>query len=216
MNKEFWLERWAQGQIGFHQAEINPYLRQYWSVLNVAADSTVFVPMCGKSMDMRWLHDRGHGVVGVEVSQAAIREFFAENALEPVVSSTARFEVWESGRIRLLCGDYFDLVPSDLRGVAAVFDRASLVAMPRATRPGYVETLLQIAPKESPILLIGLTYAQEDMKGPPFAVTEPEVRSLFSQAKVEVLASLDVLDANPRFRERGLAALTEQVYLIRK
>jgi len=214
MSTQFWLDRWAQGQIGFHQANVNSYLKAYWSRVSAGPPTTVFVPLCGKSLDMRWLCELGHNVIGVEISQKAIREFFEENGLAPRVTPGRRCEYWDAGRVRLICGDFFDLEPLDLQSVGATFDRAALVALPQEMRSRYVDKLLQVIPATTPILLVAMTYAQQEMKGPPFAVSESEVRSLFRRASVELLASLDVLDDNPRFRERGLKALTEQAYLI--
>ena len=35
MDHSFWLERWEQGQIGFHQTEINQYLSEHWHELGL-------------------------------------------------------------------------------------------------------------------------------------------------------------------------------------
>ena len=74
MHPEFWLERWQQNQIGFHQARVNPYLQQFWPQLGIAQTGRVFVPLCGKSSDMLWLRAQGHEVVGVEFSELAVRD----------------------------------------------------------------------------------------------------------------------------------------------
>ncbi|KAM7294403.1 thiopurine S-methyltransferase [Ixodes scapularis] len=44
-------------------------------------DAQVFVPLCGKAVELKWFYDKGHRVVGVEVVEAPVREFFDENAL---------------------------------------------------------------------------------------------------------------------------------------
>ncbi len=35
--KNYWIERWKREETGFHQNEINPYLRQYWEELHLAS-----------------------------------------------------------------------------------------------------------------------------------------------------------------------------------
>ena len=51
--------------------------------------------------------------------------------------------------------------------------------------------------------------------GPPFAVSVNEVESLYREhAKIRLLAQLDVLAQNPRFRERGLSRLQENIFLL--
>src|SRR5512138_1105185 len=76
MKRDFWLERWERGETGFHQDEINPYLLQHWPELHVAPGGEVFVPLCGKSLDMVWLRERGYFVLGVELSPIAVQDFF--------------------------------------------------------------------------------------------------------------------------------------------
>ena len=76
MQPEFWQKRWADNQIGFHQAQISPYLQRHWSQLNLADNAQVLVPLCGKSLDMLWLAGQGHRVLGVELSRKAAEDFF--------------------------------------------------------------------------------------------------------------------------------------------
>ncbi|MGO1893263.1 MAG: thiopurine S-methyltransferase, partial [Luteimonas sp.] len=68
MEPDFWHERWQQNRIGFHQEKPLPLLLKHWPSLGLAAGSRVFVPLCGKSLDMPWLAERGHRVLGVELS----------------------------------------------------------------------------------------------------------------------------------------------------
>jgi len=128
MEKDFWLERWEREEIGFHQNEINPYLRQHWQELHLANGSEVFVPLCGKSRDMQWLREQGFSVLGVELSAVAVQAFFKENNYAPHHVASERFECYDADGIRILCGDFFDLDAGDLAQAGAVYDRASLVA----------------------------------------------------------------------------------------
>ena len=80
MNKDFWLERWDRQEIGFHQADVNRYLLQYWNqATKLHVNTKVFVPLCGKSLDMLWLKNQGYSVTGIELSEKAINDFFSEN-----------------------------------------------------------------------------------------------------------------------------------------
>lgn len=216
MDTSFWIERWDKRQIGFHQSHINPYLQKHWPQLGLASGSTVFVPLCGKSLDMRWLRAQGHSVIGIEVSRTAVSEFFSERQVQPQVARNSRFELWESPGYRLICGDFFALEGVDLQNVSAVFDRAALVALPADLRQRYVEKLAAILPKQARLLLISMTYPQDQMSGPPLAVDESEVRKLFAAYRVERLQDEDILShaENARFRERGLREMSEQVYRI--
>lgn len=211
MEKDFWLERWAQKQTGFHQDQVNPYLREYWP----CCDGTVFVPLCGKSLDMKWFAQRGQQVLGVELSPIAATEFFDECGVVPQRDTVANFDSFEADRIRILCGDFFDLDREQMAEVGAVYDRAALVALPGTMRADYARHLANILPPSSKMLLITFDYPQQQMAGPPFSVPVSEVEELYGElAKVTLLAQVDALQHNPRFAERGLTRLLENVFLI--
>lgn len=215
MEDDYWLSRWKQGEIGFHQNEINPYLRQYWQMLHLAHGSKIFIPLCGKSSDMLWLHERGHSVLGVELSAIAVQAFFVENRFSPLHVTSGKFDRFEINGINILCGNFFDLGEDDLAKVNAVYDRASLVALPSEMRKYYVQHLLRILPSATKILLITFDYPPAEMSGPPFAVSPGEVEMLYQEhAEIRLLARLDVLAQNQRFRERGLSQMQESIFLL--
>lgn len=213
MKADFWHERWQQNQIGFHQAEINSHLQAYWSRMELAPKAGVFVPLCGKSSDLLWLRTQGHPVLGVELSPIAVKAFFSENHIEATSEREGAFERWRADGLEILCGDFFDLTADDLRGIVGVYDRASLVALPPEMRMSYAAHLKTILPRKTAALLVTMEYPQAEMDGPPFSVSEEEVRGLYEDAyAVERLFTLDVLAENPPLRERGLSALEEKVY----
>jgi thiopurine S-methyltransferase len=215
MKKEFWLERWDKKEIGFHQNEVNPYLLQHWQDLPPSKNKEVFVPLCGKSLDMLWLRDQGFLVHGVELSAIAAQSFFQESGLIPEQNSNNKFECYNASGIRILCGDFFDLEKADLANVQKVYDRASLVALPPELRERYVRHLVSILQPGSQILLLTFDYPQSEMSGPPFAVSLEEVKDLYNkQAEIAVLAQHDVLAQMPGFQKRGLSRLHENVILI--
>ena len=215
MQQAFWHERWQQNQIGFHCDSINPHLQQYWSALQVNPGSRVFVPLCGKSKDMLWLLAQGLEIIGVELSPLAVTAFFSENGLTASTTLQGKFNVSEVGGLRLFCGDFFDLSGSDLTDVDAVYDRASLVALPPEMRTAYVARLQQLLKTGTAMLLVAFDYPQHEMPGPPFSVQQPEVQSLFGDwCKVELLNSQNILDQEPHFRDRGVSRMQEQVYLL--
>lgn len=215
MKKDFWLERWEKEEIGFHQNEINPYLLQNFRELDIARGGEVFVPLCGKSLDMLWLKEQGYPVLGVELSAIAVQAFFKENGYSPNRFAGNKFESYDAEEIRILCGDFFDTGKDDLASVKAVYDRASLVALPPEMRERYAQHLVGILPPGTQILLITFDYPQTEMPGPPFAVSIDEVEKLYSKrAEIRLLAQHDALPLNPRFRERGLSRLHENIFLL--
>ncbi len=213
MKKDFWLERWELAQIGFHQNEINPYLQQYWP--HQVAGSQVFVPLCGKSLDMLWLRKQGLSVLGVELSPIAVQGFFEENGYQAQHMVNEKFECCSADEIRILCGDFFDLSAADLAKVCVVYDRASMVALPPEMRERYVRHLVNILPPGTQILLITFDYPQTEMSGPPFSVSVEEVETLYRpHAKINLLKQVDALPDNPRFAERGLSRMQENIFLL--
>lgn len=217
MEPSFWEARWRKNQIGFHLSEANPLLKEYLPALRLELGDSVFMPMCGKSLDILYLRDQGFRVVGAELSELAVRAFFSENELTFTESQNGRFLRFESDGIIIFCGDIFHLRKDHLAGTSASFDRAALFAFPPEMRRRYVEHFNNIYPPLFKTLLVTVEYPQHEMSGPPFSLEETEVRELFSNWKdVELLHTADVLSKNVHLRERGITALQEKVYLLRK
>lgn len=211
----YWLDRWECDDISFHQTDVNSYLNKYWPELKLAHGSKVFVPLCGKSRDMLWLNEKGHAVLGIELSKLAVQAFFQENNYTPHHETNDKFEVFRINDLSILYGDFFDLNKNDLATVSAVYDRASLVALPPKMRERYAIHLMNILPPGTQILLITFDYPQSEMAGPPFAVSPNEIKQHYQQhADIHLLAQSDVLEQNPRFKERGLSRMQESVFLL--
>jgi thiopurine S-methyltransferase len=217
MEAEFWHGRWQRGETGWHHDEFNPHLQAHWHRLGAPAGCRVLVPLCGKSRDLLWLAGEGHRVLGVEISPVAVRTFFADNGLTATTSRHRDFERWQADEIEILRGDFFDLTPGDVDAVGAVYDRASLIALPPPMRRRYAGHMAALLTPGVGSLLITLEYPQEQMQGPPFSVAEDEVRSLFGEGfAVEPVDSLNVLAETPRYRDRGLSSLTERIYTLHR
>jgi len=215
MDTEFWRERWQKNEIGFHQADINASLQEYWQSLKLDDNERVFVPLCGKSSDLLWIQSRGHPVLGVELSPLGVETFFKENMLQASSLSDDKFIRWKCGSLEVLCGDFFDLRALHLEGIAGVYDRASLVALPPEMREQYAKHFVSILPQDIRVLLLTLEYQQKEMKGPPFSVSEKEVNNLYgNNFKIVKLQEQEVSKDFPRFKERGLTSLTEKVFLL--
>lgn len=217
MEAHFWRERWELGQTGWHQAEAHPTLVARWGDLAVPAGSTVFVPLCGKSVDMVWLAEQGHRIIGSELSEIAVRDFFAELDLFPTTRSVGQSTVFEAGPYELWCGDFFDLPDEALTDVAAVYDRASLVALPPDLRRAYASHMAALLPPGAAAFVVTYVYDPAEMNGPPFSVPESEVRELYEDAfDVELLGVDDVIGRNPDLRARGVTAVHEELHELRR
>jgi thiopurine S-methyltransferase len=218
VDADFWQQRWARNEIGFHLPKVNPCLPQFWPSLKLAAGAQVLVPLCGKSLDLFWLAGQGYRVLGVELTQTAVEAFFAEHGLSPHVDEYGSFRRYRSGLIELLCGDFFSLSAADVASCQALYDRAAMIALPAPLRARYAAHLTSILARGCAGLLVSLDYAQEQMSGPPFAVSDAELGDLLAlpQWSLQLLETRDVLEQHERFMQRGLTQLRERVYQLRR
>ncbi|VVT19187.1 Thiopurine S-methyltransferase [Marinobacter salarius] len=216
MEHQFWHERWAKKEIGFHEGTVNQYLHDHWPELAGNGTGAVLVPLCGKAHDMWWLHDRGHAVIGVELSDVACKDFFEEGQEKAKVHPGEPFTKFAHDDLQLWCGDFFQLVPEDLKHVRLVYDRAALIALPPHMRQDYVDHLTAVIPGGTRILLITLDY-DTDIKGPPFNVSDEEVLKLYSaDYEIEHILTNTLAKDHPFTKRKGLAGATESVFRLRK
>lgn len=217
MQPDFWHQRWAQDQIGFNQPQVNPYLQRFWPELSVKRGERVFVPLCGKSVDMTWLVQQGLTVVGVELSEKAVEDYFAERHVQPLIEQRSVFKVFSHENCEIWCGDFFKLKAKDIGNCSALYDRAALIALPAEMRWRYVQHLNKILPADCRGLLITLDYEQSQVPGPPFSVADDEVIQLLSlEWRLKVIAEENVLQQSRKFSDAGATRLSEQVYSLFK
>jgi len=215
MHHNFWHERWTKNEIGFHLKDVNPFLKSHWDALGSSSDSTVFVPLCGKSNDLLWLAERVKHVIGIELSQQAIESFFSENKLTPEVTEGTCFIEYRHANITLLCGDFFQLTKNDLASCQFVYDRASLIALPPQMRKDYAVKLNELLPNEKQRLLLTIEYPEYEMSGPPHSVPPKEVQLLFAEElDIAILESKDILADSQRFKDKGVTSMQEHVFLL--
>ena len=185
MNAEFWHSRWQEKRIGFNQSAVNPLLMSYFKQLNLPAGSRVFVPLCGKSIDMAWLAAQGYDVVGVELVETAVQEFFTEQNISPTVHQHADnpaikyYQGQLSGQtITLWVADIFALTTEDIGSVNAVYDKAALIALPADMRVQYSAQMYQLS-ANAPQFIITLTYDQSKKAGPPFSISSEQIQQYY-------------------------------------
>ncbi len=189
MEANFWHQKWARGDIAFHENEANALLTGHFEKLNLVKGGRIFLPLCGKTRDFSWLLANGYRVVGAELSPLAISELFKEIGLEPEISSVGKLTRYSADNIDIFVGDIFDLTGEILGHVDAVYDRAALVALPEKTRDRYAKHLLNITAAAAQ-LLICIEYDQNLMDGPPFSVNADEVNRHYQDTyKVTLLAT---------------------------
>ncbi|XP_038133915.1 probable thiopurine S-methyltransferase isoform X4 [Cyprinodon tularosa] len=183
-----WEQRWQQHRTGFHQLEVHK------------------------------LADLGHSVVGVEISEMAIRQFFQENNLTyneesvPSIPGAKLFQNTEKS-ISLYQCDLFSFSSSVAGQFGAIWDRGSLVAINPKDRDRYAALILSLMAADCRYLLDTFLYNPDLYEGPPFFVPDEQVLGLFgSSCTVELLQSEEAL--NDKWRNWGLDSMIENVHLI--
>ncbi|KPW29705.1 Thiopurine S-methyltransferase [Pseudomonas syringae pv. tomato] len=215
MHADFWQQRWRAGQIGFHQAQVNQDLQQYWPRLGLAPEARVLVPLCGKSQDMSWLIGQGCHVVGAELSETAVESYFSEHGVQPQITRQGDFSVYAAPGIEIWCGDFFALTSQDIGHCTAFYDRAALIALPADLRERYVQQLEALMPRECNGLLITLDYDQSRLEGPPFSVPPTWLQAFVSgNWNITKVGEHDALHSSPKALKAGVERLDEQVYVL--
>lgn len=199
MQEQFWLDKWKTNQIGFHQQQVNEFLAKYIDKLSLQKNSRIFVPLCGKSLDMHWLLDQGFRVVAVELSELAVEELIKSLNLPFEEIPNQHLRHFHHPQIDIFNGDIFQLTQPLLGDVDAIYDRAALVALPENMRVQYAQHLKQVT-NNAPQLLISYEYNQDTFSGPPFSVPEAKIKGLYD----------DVYDIEPLIRVERSGAFQQQ------
>ncbi|MGL5795265.1 MAG: thiopurine S-methyltransferase [Waterburya sp.] len=211
MDPGFWLQRWENNNIGFHKSEANPMLVKYFGELSLLKSSRVFLPLCGKTLDIPWLLSEGYRVAGAELSEIAVEQLFDELGVEPKISRIGAVSLYSAKDIDIFVGNIFDVSSTILGSVDAIYDRAALIALPEQIRNRYTAHLTEITGK-APQLLITCVYYQNLMEGPPFSVSNEEVNRHYSDIyDLSLIESTDIVGGL-----KGKCATKENVWLLHK
>ncbi len=208
MEADFWHKRWQKNQIGFHRNKPHRALKKHWKRLGLVQGERVFVPLCGKSLDLVWLAKQGHHVIGIELSEIAACDFFAEQNLEPKARKTKLMDTLSHNNITIHIGDYFNLTQEQMKDIKAVYDRAALIALPDELRQDYVNHQKNLLKPGTQILLITLEFDQSKKPGPPFSIQQNMVEQLYAN-----WCDIKLLDRNPP-KDFPQTPAMEAVYLM--
>ena len=212
MEPAFWAEKWQAGQIGFHQGQPNPLLLEHHH--HIAGDVRVYVPLCGKAVDLVWLRDHGHDVTGSEVVPLAIEQLCSEQRLLVTTTTRGSFRLHITPRLAILEGDALEVDFYATGPIDAVYDRAALVALDPPTRVAYVDSLLRVLRPGGHILLVTFDYDQRKLPGPPWSVSVDDVVALFGEHCTIAELGARTEPPGPKFVEAGVDVVTERVLLL--
>jgi thiopurine S-methyltransferase len=210
MDESFWIQKWETDNIAFHQSEANPLLIHYFKELALAKGSRVFLPLCGKTLDISWLLSNGYRVAGAELSEIAIEQLFIELRVVPQILEVGQVKHYSANNIDIFVGNIFHLSDKLIGSVDAIYDRAALVAMPKEMRHRYTANLMKIT-ANAPQLLICYEYDQALMEGPPFSVSNEEINQHYKDSYNLTL----ILSSNVSGGLKGKYVAKENIWLLR-
>jgi thiopurine S-methyltransferase len=167
-----WHDRWDEGRIGFHRSAVNDHLIAH---LDELPAGRVLVPLCGKSLDLWFLAERGYDVTGVELVPKAVDELFADANVTPTVEGTRH----RGGGITIERGDFFALPCPSGGCFSGIWDRGALIAIEPEHRPRYRDRVLELLAADGVYLLVAIDV-HEPLDGPPFSLTLEAVLELFA------------------------------------
>lgn len=213
MEHSFWRERWEDGRTAFHEVEGNALLREHWPALvarhaarGVNVHSRVLVPLCGKTNDLTWLRRFGHEVVGVEFVESAAVAYFAERGVTPRRFERGGAVCYEHDGVSIWVSDFFAVASAHVGTFDLVYDRAALVAIAPDSRQRYIDRLALLSNPGAGLFLI--SFEHDFDSGPPFSAHG--VQDWMAPAfNLERLVANDILDSEPRFKERGATYMIE-------
>ncbi|KAL4229725.1 hypothetical protein ACF0H5_010113 [Mactra antiquata] len=177
-----WIESWSSGDTGFHMTFTDPFLDKNEADIFGGKTKSIFAPLCGKSLDMLWMYNKGHSVCGVDIAEQAVQEFFDENNIEKNIDKVDNIGVLyksKDERIKLYVADLFDMLPSVCGQFDVIWDSKSLVAINVADHNLYRDVLLGLMKPDSLYYLNTLDYDSKVWPGPPHSLPDEKVMELY-------------------------------------
>lgn len=212
MEKEFWIEKWNEGQIGFHQSEYNKSMRNHYDSKDLT-NKNVFIPLAGKSNDIIYFLERGANVYAVEISKEAVNAFFKENEFDFSKEENQKYEVFKYRNLTYYHGDFFTLSRTEIPRIDFLYDRASVIALPPTMRKDYYSKINELIGPHTDIHIQSYTHDGPKDFGPPFYVPEDELDNAYKNMGITLKKiQSKTTKADKRFREAGLSKMTSLVW----
>jgi thiopurine S-methyltransferase len=215
-DQEFWKQKWVEGSTHFHNDAFNSNLVKHYPKFE-KENHHVFIPLCGKTNDIFYFTEKGHKVLGVELSELAVGQFFEENKLEHKKEKSEHYKLYKTNDITMALGNLFDLTKEDLKDINFIYDRASLVALPVELRKSYYELLREKIGIGTEMLLISFEHGYDTVIGPPHSVPTKEIyENLKTHYEITSLEVKDLDIKSPKLLAQNATKATEPILYLKK
>jgi SAM-dependent methyltransferase len=156
---EFWDSRFRDGVTPWDAGGV-PLQLVVW--VEKKSPLRVLVPGCGTGYEVRLFAERGHEVLAID---------FSEAALEAARQELGAF----SGLVKKADFFSFETEPFDL-----VYERAFLCALPRSLWPSWGQRMAELVRLGGE--LAGFFYIDDNERGPPFGISRARLKNLLQDA----------------------------------
>ncbi|MCL4117909.1 UNVERIFIED_CONTAM: hypothetical protein GTU68_062933 [Idotea baltica] len=182
INNKYWLDRWENNDVeNFCQESANEFLVKHFSKLKVDNNSLCFIPMCGSSIDILFFLSKNITVVGVEISEKAVKSFFTTNHIEYEVLDQEGCKCYKGRNVSIYVSDVFESpkIAQKLPNISIWYDRGAYIALPELLRSKYAETMKSVITRQTQVLLLVMEHDKK-VQAPPFSVSQNELENNFS------------------------------------
>lgn len=174
---EFWDTRYRGGVTPWDAAGVPGRLEEF---LESLPSSKVLIPGCGAGYEVKAFAERGHDVLAIEFSDAAIEA--AQRALGPLADRVRKADFFA-----------FDAAPFDL-----VYERAFLCALPRRLWPQWAKRVAELLRPAG--RLAGFFYIDDNERGPPFGISREKLDDLLAGFQREADRPVPERESIPVFK----------------
>jgi len=220
----YWQSRWVSGDSNWHFQNPNEFLVRHLEALKADREHVrIFLPLCGKTVDLVWLYNEGHTVVGLEgvpyVAEQVFKDanlaykMFYDQEIEGFIFKTP------DERLTVYSCDFFKVRPQLIGRFEAIFDRGAFEAIDVKDREAYSDLIFKILAPKFRIILTGYEYDTNVYEGTPRNVNREEIYKLFGRQSLEngsssMVSIVEKADFSEHGKQFNLKVMTKFVYLI--
>lgn len=208
MTVGMWKECWNTPNVEFHNPQLNELFVKYHQRMLTRPGMRIFVPLCGKAVEMKWLVDHGHKVVGLEAAPVPCKAFFEENGIPYNVKEMKgihgeKYESLDHNIVIYSC-DFF-LFTADICGeFDGIWDSGGLNSMDVEDREAYIRRIRTLMGKGC-VNLTEFVNFDKSMVDITWSMTKEELQKVFGEGFI--VEDLNEMAAPQRLKRQGCDTL---------